>query len=314
VPHDRARLDDVELAPFRAAIAAGAPAIMSAHIVFSALDTFPATLSRAILTDLLRGELGFTGVIFTDALDMRAIADTYGKAEAAVLAKAAGADVLLPLGSLDEQIAVAEALCAAIETGRLAPESFTETAERLARLRMSYPMDGAAQDGTASDNHLERAAFDIVVRGVTAHNMGDTLPLAASTRLVLIDCLLPRFSRVEEATERAEQLREMITSAFPHANCYALQPGWDEQTEARVVAAARQGEAVLLVTRNAGFIEQQAQLAQRLAALGVPLVHAAVRNPDADVVTPGAATLHTYGDPPLSLRALVECVGKQRLS
>src|SRR5262245_37329691 len=65
VDHGRARLDEVELAPFRAAIAAGAPAVMSTHIVFRALDTLPATLSRNILTDLLRGELRFDGIVFT---------------------------------------------------------------------------------------------------------------------------------------------------------------------------------------------------------------------------------------------------------
>ena len=108
--HDRARLDAVELAPFKAAIAAGAPALMSAHMVFSALDNLPATLSRAILTELLRSELGFEGVIFTDALNMRAIADRYGATEAAIMAKAAGADVLLPLGHLAGQVAVVKAL------------------------------------------------------------------------------------------------------------------------------------------------------------------------------------------------------------
>jgi beta-N-acetylhexosaminidase len=95
VPHDRARLDAVELAPFRAAAAARIPALMTAHVLFPALDDVPATLSRRIVHDLLRGELGFEGVVISDDLEMKAIADRYGYGDAAVRAIEAGCDVLL---------------------------------------------------------------------------------------------------------------------------------------------------------------------------------------------------------------------------
>ncbi len=78
VRHPRGRLDKMELAPFVAAFEAGLPAVMTAHIIFEALDALPATLSRSILTGLLRDELQFDGVVFTDALDMQAIAGHYG--------------------------------------------------------------------------------------------------------------------------------------------------------------------------------------------------------------------------------------------
>lgn len=96
IPHDRPRLDAVELAPFRQAIASQVAAIMTAHLLLPALDgDRPATLSRPILTDLLRGELGYDGLIVTDALVMQAITKQYGEYEAPVLAFEAGADVLL---------------------------------------------------------------------------------------------------------------------------------------------------------------------------------------------------------------------------
>ncbi|MDQ3654305.1 MAG: glycoside hydrolase family 3 protein, partial [Chloroflexota bacterium] len=78
IDHPLERLHEVELAPFKAAIEAGVPAVMTTHIVFPVLDAHPATLSRAILTGLLRVELGFEGVIFTDSLSMDAINDRYG--------------------------------------------------------------------------------------------------------------------------------------------------------------------------------------------------------------------------------------------
>src|SRR5438445_208171 len=93
VDQPRARLDDVELAPFKAAAAAGVPAMMTAHVVYPALDpSAPATLSRAICTDLLRGTLGFRGWLVSDDLEMKAIADRIGIDEAAVRAIESGCD------------------------------------------------------------------------------------------------------------------------------------------------------------------------------------------------------------------------------
>lgn len=97
IPGDRARLDAVELVPFRAAIRAGVDSIMTAHLSVPALDdpALPATLSARILTDLLRKELGFQGLIVTDALEMGGVAKGFAGGEAAVRALEAGADVLL---------------------------------------------------------------------------------------------------------------------------------------------------------------------------------------------------------------------------
>src|SRR5262249_245516 len=96
-PADRDRLEHVELVPFRAAIEAGVDSIMTAHIAVPALAPadLPATLAPQILTNLLRNEMGFKGLVVTDALEMGGIAKGYNSGEAAVLAVEAGADVLL---------------------------------------------------------------------------------------------------------------------------------------------------------------------------------------------------------------------------
>jgi beta-N-acetylhexosaminidase len=94
----RERLEAVELPPFRAAVEDGMAGIMTAHIAVPALTEspeLPSTLSRAVLTDLLRGEMGFQGIVFTDAMDMYAIDRRYGRGEAAVRALEAGADIIL---------------------------------------------------------------------------------------------------------------------------------------------------------------------------------------------------------------------------
>ncbi|MFE2628027.1 glycoside hydrolase family 3 protein, partial [Streptomyces sp. NPDC059374] len=131
-------LTERELAPFRAAIAAGTRAVMSAHILVPALDPDrPATLSHAILTELLRGELGYTGLIVTDGMEMQAIAATYGIERGSVLAIAAGADAICVGGGLadDETVRrLRDALVTAVRSGELPEARLAEAAERVREL------------------------------------------------------------------------------------------------------------------------------------------------------------------------------------
>jgi len=136
VRRTRAELDAVELLPFRAAIAAAAPMIMSAHVVYPALDpSGPATMSRRILTQLLREELGFAGVIATDDLDMGAIAEHHEIGAAAVAIVAAGADLLLLCNSLPKAATAAAALLRATRDGVLSEDRLAASARRLAAAR-----------------------------------------------------------------------------------------------------------------------------------------------------------------------------------
>src|SRR4029079_3906365 len=118
IPADRNRLEHLELVPFRAAIEAGVDAIMTAHIAVPALapPDLPATLSPAILTDLLRKQLGFNGLVVTDALEMGGIAKGYSAGEASAKALEAGADTLLMPADPDAAIA---AVMSAVNSGRL---------------------------------------------------------------------------------------------------------------------------------------------------------------------------------------------------
>ncbi len=133
-----AELRLVDLPPFEAAIRAGTLAIMPSHLRVPELTgDLPATVSAAAITGLLRGELGFTGVIVSDALEMRATRDMFGIPGAAVLAVAAGTDLLClgRDGSEDDYLAVRDALVAAVRDGVLDGERLEEAADRVARLR-----------------------------------------------------------------------------------------------------------------------------------------------------------------------------------
>ncbi len=133
VNHDFERLQALELVPFERAIAAGVDSIMTAHLHIPQLDPdYPSTLSKITLSGLLRRDLGFDGLIVTDALVMGGITQQYGAAEAAVLAVAAGADILLM--PEDAQAAIA-AICEAVNTGRLAAADILRAVERIWRAK-----------------------------------------------------------------------------------------------------------------------------------------------------------------------------------
>jgi beta-N-acetylhexosaminidase len=162
-----AELDRFEFAPFRAA-APHAPAVMTAHIVYPALDPHnPATMSRAILTDLLRGRMGYEGVIITDGMDMHAIAHRYSAGQAAVNALVAGADMVMAIGSRETQEETLEAIAAAIADGRLPMQAVQARLERLDRLAQAHPAGSTPYVTEAGDRALMARAWRraLTVRG-----------------------------------------------------------------------------------------------------------------------------------------------------
>ncbi|TWJ30129.1 beta-N-acetylhexosaminidase [Micromonospora sagamiensis] len=184
---DRARLDTGELVPFRAAIAAGAQAVMTGHLLVPALDpTLPATLSRRVLTDLLRDELGFHGVVVTDAVEMRAVADTYGLTGVAVRALAAGADAICVGGEhADEETArrLRDGIVAAVVDGELPEERLAEAAKRVGQLAAWTTTARADRSRYAGSNGVGLAAARRAVR-VTVGDGGPLTPLTAPAHVV----------------------------------------------------------------------------------------------------------------------------------
>ena len=140
VSHQRARLDQIELAPFRAAIAAGVASLMSAHVVYDLLDPgVPATLSPLLCGQLLRDELGFQGVLFSDDMEMKAIALRWPIEEAAVAAIEAGCDALLICSDEETQERAHLALVHQFERDARFRERCVRSVERLIRVRRASP-------------------------------------------------------------------------------------------------------------------------------------------------------------------------------
>lgn len=146
IEHAPDRLRAVEFEPFRAAIAAGVATIMTAHLFIPALDEeWPATLSTRIVSDILRGELGYDGVILSDDLEMKAIANAYDAPASAVFAVAAGCDgVLICSGNHDRQAAALEALIHAVEDDRLPMARVDDALRRQRRAKERFLAGPAA--------------------------------------------------------------------------------------------------------------------------------------------------------------------------
>jgi len=132
---DAATLDRVHVAPFREAVLAGVPMVMTAHVVYSAWDARPATLSRMAVTGKLRGELGFDGVVVTDDLQMAAVADGWDVADRVLLALEAGVDQLMICHDLEVQAAALEAVYKAVDGRLIRRERLEESYVRVQRIR-----------------------------------------------------------------------------------------------------------------------------------------------------------------------------------
>jgi beta-N-acetylhexosaminidase len=173
IEHDRARLDAVELAPFRAVIAAGVDAVMSSHIRLPALDPtegLPATLSRPILTGLLREQLGFDGLVFTDSMSMHAISRRFPAEKAAAMAVAAGVDVVL---DPPDPEAALRGIREAVLKGEIPREQIDRSVGRLLRakarlgLHRSRTVDVEAVPAALGGRARQAVAVEVASRAIT---------------------------------------------------------------------------------------------------------------------------------------------------
>jgi beta-N-acetylhexosaminidase len=314
---DRARLERLELAPFRAAIAAGVDSIMTAHIAVPALapPDLPATLSPAILTDLLRNEMGFQGLVVTDALDMGGIAKGFGGAEAAVRALEAGADVLLM--PLDPEAAL-KAVVAAVESGRLTRRRIQESVvailsakERVGLERKRLVDLEAIGDIVGAPEASERAQ-EIAGRAVTlVRNGGDFIPLAAPERACYVVMVENRYSSdgqvfTQEVRKRAPRaaLASLDSSMSREALDDAIRGLPACQTY--VVAAFA---TVSAYRGSVGLAGELPHAVETLIASGQPVALVALGNPYLLRNFPGvAAYLATFSNVPPSEIAAVEAL------
>ncbi|MFF7934995.1 glycoside hydrolase family 3 N-terminal domain-containing protein [Streptomyces sp. NPDC007940] len=279
--------EELDLAPFRAAIAAGVPMLMSAHVVFTALDANrPATLSRRILGDLLRHELEFDGVLVSDALEMKAIADRYGEAAGARIALAAGADqVIVAVPDLGVTLECRDAVIEALHEGVLAEERVREASRRVQRLveRYATPAAQVAPWDAGAGLEAARRAVRVPPVGVRGAHVVDLFPAPHPA-----------------LNWGGEDLLTQVLAVDPTATGTAVagEPADLDGVVEEILAKA--GRAPLVVaTCDAGLYPWQGRLRDALVARRPGAVQVATGLPD-------GGAMCSYGRGKVNLRAAAE--------
>jgi beta-N-acetylhexosaminidase len=310
------RLQDLELQPFRTAIAADVPLLMTAHVGYPALDPSgaPATLSHPILTGLLREQLGFRGAVVTDALDMYAIAHNFAPGDAALDAVLAGNDLLLT----DQFDLIYDALADAVRSGALPEERVHEALKRARAVRMrifgsssSFPerVDSDAADRSVGTPANEEVADRIATASITLVN-GDAARIG--DRPLLLATHMTGWPKVSVEP----RLREALASAMWHgADLLMLDPAPNSDQEAAVVARAATAGSVALLHFNGvmsydpdavGASPELVSLANAIVDAGARLTVVSLGSPYALSRFPRAhARLCSYSTCAASVRAVV---------
>jgi len=290
IASDRATLDRIHIPPFVAAIQQGVDTVMTAHVIVPSLDPdLPATLSPRVLTDILRHELGFGGIIITDLMTMKAIAARWTPEEAAVRAVQAGADIVMAAGATELQTRTIEVLVRAMAEGTLPGKRVDASVrrvlaakERLGLFDRATVETGEAEVVAGKPDHLT-LADDLARRSVTLVRNDDILPFDPQARGVT---LVAGITNVADAGRRLVShvpvIAEMVrnTSAGTTVSWQAATDDPSEVEIAEAVALARSADRIIVLTYAHGALPAgQARLVRALLETNKPLVAIALGTP-----------------------------------
>ncbi|MBI5669247.1 MAG: beta-N-acetylhexosaminidase [Chloroflexi bacterium] len=300
-----------DLVPFRAAVAAGVAAVMVNHVRFDGLDAqYPATLSPRVIGDLLRRDIGFTGVACTDCMEMKAISNHYGAGESAVLAALAGEDIIFFSHTRAYQAEACDALLVAARSGRLSENRIDEAVGRIQMLLARFPAN--SQPDISAIRQPERLTLmQQAARAGTVLLKSDpaVFPLKPDTNAGVVEFASYLESGVVERGGITGFVAR-LSARLPQAVCVSLKSA---DTDAAALERAQQMAAdcdvLVLATRNAHLIPEQLDMARDLAARAQQVILVCLRNPYDAMVLPGAvAVLCTCGDGEPSLLAAVDAL------
>lgn len=268
-------LEQLELIPFRAAAEAGVPAIMMSHVLFPNIETeqVPCTMSRRMVTDLLKRKLGYQGLILTDCMEMGAVQDYYGTPEGTVASFKAGVDLAEISSTIALEWGAAKAVNEAAERGEFDMEEIRASVEKILRCKelISYSMD------TERCNRDEdRQAVEKVYRQVVSQV--DGTPFVADENTFFCGCADYRASGVGNEDGSAGTFPEYMIHTF---GAKGIVTGKDpDAKEIQSVLQMAEGcDKIVLGTCNGHLFRGQLALAEALARTGKPMAVVALRNP-----------------------------------
>ena len=303
------QLEACELKPFQALIDAGCPAVMTTHILFPRLepDNVPATMSRRIITGLLKERMGFAGLVVSDCMEMDAIARYYGTARGAAAAMAAGVDLVFVSHTAASLEQAALAVREAVESGEISIEEMDASVEKILRLKAGFcrPPEGVPGMAEAMEESdaLRRASVTLVRGGIP--EMGGS-PFFCG-------CAGYRAGLVSNREPGGETFPEFFAGRF--GGDFLVTGKDPDRDEIRSAADAARGHSSIFVgTYNGHLFPGQLELVKELGKLGIPMVVTALRNPyDLRAAPEGAAAIAAWEYSPAALQALIPFfAGEQR--
>ena len=320
---DRARLDTLELPPFRQAFDAGVESVMTGHLALPALaaDSVPATLSRPLTHDLLREDLGFDGLVVTDALNMEAVTRTFGVGETAVRVLESGADLILMSTNAH---AAHRAIRTAVTSGRLDTTEIDDSVRRLLAAKQQLGLHEARQVSFDTTRHrVDRRAHDVLSRTVAREsltllsNEDDLLPLTPPEQYEALVVTLSDSEYPGTGDTFVDRLRDQ--PAIEELATRRLDPRSDSQDVENHLEEASDYDVVIVPSflrvrawsGSIGLSDKHHDFLEDLGEKEPPVVFVAFGNPYApsglDPVP--EATLAAYGSGEVSQRAAAQALG-----
>nr|WP_235877092.1 glycoside hydrolase family 3 protein [Saccharopolyspora terrae] len=303
IEHDRQQWEQLDAPPFKEAIAANTDSVMSAHIVVPKLDDSgqPATLAPKVLTGMLRQELGYQGVVFTDSLQMEGVRQQHPDSEIPVLALQAGADVMLMPQNL--QVAI-DGVIAAVHDGRLTEQRIDESVSRVLKLKEGR--------GVLANPFVDVSKVDSIV-GNQQHLADAQRITDRSTTLLRNDAALPLKSPgkvfVTGASEKGTKaLSDSVRARGPQSSALATGTKPTQEQIAQAVEQAKAHDVAVVLTSAAWNPDNAGQLdlVRALQATGKPVVAVAVRDPYDAAHVDVPAWIASYSDKPVAMESVAK--------
>lgn len=328
IPHNKKRLDEVELYPFKKNIQAGADTVMSAHVYFPSIDDeagLPATLSKKVITGLLREELEFDGVVTTDCMEMNAISQGIGTEKGAVRAIEAGIDLIMISHTYKTQIRAIEKIFSAAEQDKSVMHAVEQANKRIQRLKAAYlqwedvhlldtPPAVAAFVG--GEGH-EKLAASVFRESVTIVNNEDLLPLNSSST-----CKIMVITSGDEAKTKVEDKKHnnfsWSSAIEAYHNNFDVQPFSGDASNEYIEAIAHKAkdyDYVIIGTSGLSTESKQIELVQRIQEIGIPIIVIAMKSPyDIALLPKVSAFICTYEPTATAIQIAVSALfGKEQV-
>jgi beta-N-acetylhexosaminidase len=316
VPHSRERLHAVELAPFRSALQADAKLVMTAHLGILSIDgedAPPATLSPNIINGLLRQELGYTGVVITDAMDMHAIRQGELLREDSLRAAQAGADILLMTTDPQDQARAFEALVQGAKSEQLSKEKLQASVDRIKHLKNWLAENAKSPDLSVIQcaEHLQ-IANEIAEKSITlVRDDKKYLPIKLETgkRIAVIIPVPQDLTPADTSSYIQPKLAESIRKYHAQTDEFKIPYAPSKQETSKVLEQVREYDLIVMGTINAYAEEKQAEFVRQLLKLNKPVINIALRLPYDLAAFPQASTyVCTYGILEPSMRAVAKAI------